>query len=194
MIEFIRMIQDDIVDKEQLVLKRFRFLNIDKIQAQYIAKLFSNKELKYYDLSLEDICNELSIPKQAGETLVKGLVKDGIILIQSKDGNITFNFEPLINKLIESYITPNDSETTDVKLDWAVKTLKFELTPKNIEELKLFIDENGWTNLSIVINKISTIENPSYSQLISMYETIGARETTDSQQLKELMDLNWLEN
>lgn len=194
MTEFIRMIQDDILDKEQLVLKRHHFLEIDKIQAQYIAKLFSNKELKYSCLNLDDIANELAIPKPAVETLVKGLVNNGNISVENIDGKLTFNFDKLINRLIESYITPKNSESTEFKLNWAIKTLKFELTEKNIEELNMIIEESGWNNLAVVINKISTIKEPSYSQLISMYETLGAKENTDSQQLKDIMDLNWLEN
>ncbi len=192
--EFSLLIKDNVLDKEQLVLKRSTFVNIDKVQVPFLAKLFTKKELNFNKLTLKEIADNIAIPTDAAEALTKELVGKGLVGIKSKDGEFKFNFNTLINKLIESYVAPEHSSTPEEKLNWAVKTINFELTEANLDDLKLIIKENGWENLKIAITKLISIEGQTWHQLISMYESLGVKETTDTNELKLILDKNWLEN
>lgn len=192
--EFALLIKDNVLDKEQLVLKRSEFLNIGKVQILFLSKLFTKKDLNFSRLTLKEVADNMSISNQAAESLTKELVVKGLVKIKSKDGEFKFNFNTLINKLIESYIAPNNSSNQDEKLNWAIKTISFKLTTSNIEDLKLIIKENGWENLKIAITKLISMEGQTWHQLISMYESLGVKESTDINELKLILNKNWLEN
>lgn len=192
--EFTLLIKDNVLDKEQLVLKRSSFLNIDPVQSQYIAKLFANKELNFNKLSLKEISDTASIPVNAAEALTKDLIKTGLVGIKKEEENFFFDYNVLISKIIESYIAPTNDSTEEEKYNWTVKTINFELTDSNKSDLRLIIKENGWDNLKIAITKIMAIDGQTWHQLMSMYEALGVKETTDSQELKAILDQNWLEN
>lgn len=192
--EFNQLIKDDVLDKEQLILKRHRFLDIDPIKAQYIAKLFKDKELDTSSLTLKEIANSTSIPVESAEALTKELVAKGLVSIKNEGNEYRFNYDTLVNKIIKSYIAPEHERPTSEKLNWVVKTLTVELTDANINDLELIINEDGWENLKIAINKIVTLEDQTWHQLISMYEALGAKEKTESNEIKNILDKNWLEN
>lgn len=192
--EFALLIKDDVLDKEQLVLKRYQFLGIDRIQAQFISKLFLNKELEFNCLSIKDIADTINIPADATEAMTKELVSKGIVGLKTIEGEFKFDYNTLINKLIESYIAPLNNSETESILNWIKLTLDFELTESNISDLRLIINEKGYDNLKVAINKLITMSDQTWHQLMSMYEAIGIKEKTDTQDLRHVLKQNWLED
>lgn len=191
--EFYKLIKDDVLDKEKLVKKRYHFLNIDKIKADYISKIYSFKNVDLSCLSLKKIGELLSMPIEPVESLTKELIEKNLISIKNIENEFVFDFNLLINKLIGSYIAPNENKAIEEKMNWVINSLEFELTDTNKKDLRLIIEEKGWNDLMLVINKLITLDNQSWHQLISMYEAIGIKEKKKSDEVKDILTKNWLE-
>lgn len=192
--EFNRLIKDNVIDKEKLIIKRSSFLDVDKVQAQFISKLFSNENIDFSNLTIKDIAKVISISYESAEIMTKDLISKGLVGIKNDNSEYRFDYNLFINKLIESYVAPNSNSSIEKRVDWTIKTLKINFSDSNINDLKKIIKANGWENLKLVIQKLTMIDNPTWHQLISMYESLGIKDNSKETELKNILDKNWLED
>ncbi len=193
--EFNRLIKDNVIDKGKLIIKRSSFLDVDKVQAQFISKLFSNENIDFSNLTIKDIAKTISISDESAEIMTKDLISKGLIgIVKSNSLEYRFNYDLFIDKLIESYIAPNSNSSVEKKVDWTTKTLDINFSNSNINDLRKIIEANGWENLKLVIQKLLVIDNPTWHQLISMYESLGVKDNSKETELKKILDKNWLED
>ncbi len=187
-----KIISDGIINKEKLVKKRYQFLGIDETQAMFISKIF--KDDNYKKLSIEDLSSIFDTTIKTSEKIIKSLVSDGYVKIFYDDNNMKFNFQNLIETLIKSYWVPNDKTPLKRKIIWIKETLDITLENENEKWIKDIISNGEWLKLMIVINKISKLEDQSWPLLESLYNSLTLKEENKRSDIKELLDINWLEN
>lgn len=189
-----KIISDGIINKEKLVKKRYQFLGIDETQAMFISKIFKDDNDNYKKLSIEDLSSIFDTTIKTSEKIIKSLVSDGYVKIFYDDNNMKFNFQNLIETLIKSYWVPNDKTPLKRKIIWIKETLDITLENENEKWIKDIISNGEWLKLMIVINKISKLEDQSWPLLESLYNSLTLKEENKRSDIKELLDINWLEN
>jgi len=98
-----QLLEDGIIDKEQLVLKRHKYIGLKKQEAIFIAKLFKNKEIKEHTFSISKLANILNLSEESIQVLIRTLIASNCLKVINKDKQITFDFNYTIVKLLETY-------------------------------------------------------------------------------------------
>lgn len=186
------LLKDNLINKDELIIKRYSYLNLDKSQAKFVSKIFKNKKLDYSQLTIEEISLSLSVDYETAETIVLTLVTNGYIKLINLEEEIKFNFEPLIYKLIKTYSSPKSKDNIDEKINWIKRKVSFELTNNNIQELIKISNEN-WDSVLLITNKISESKEQNWPLFISLYNTYINKNIEKSNQIKSILDTNWLE-
>ncbi len=160
----------------------------------FISKIFKDDNDNYKKLSIEDLSSIFDTTIKTSEKIIKSLVSDGYVKIFYDDNNMKFNFQNLIETLIKSYWVPNDKTPLKRKIIWIKETLDITLENENEKWIKDIISNGEWLKLMIVINKISKLEDQSWPLLESLYNSLTLKEENKRSDIKELLDINWLEN
>ena len=189
-----KIIKDEIINKEKLVLKRYMFLNIDENQAMFISKVFRNENLRTDELSIEELSKIFGTTNETSEKIIKSLIVDGWIKVFYIEKNMKFDFSSIIKTLVESYVFPNKDTSIDKKIIWIKNTLNININKSNENKLKELIRNGEWNKIIIVSKKISNLNDQSWPLFESLYNSITLKESNEKNEIKELMDINWLEN
>lgn len=190
-----KTIEDNIIDKEKLVFKRYKFLNIGKDQAQFISLIFKSKGLDYKNLSVDQISSILNLDIETVNKILSNLVTNSIVKVnQSPEGETTFDFDYLVVKLMNTYLPPKEDSSMDLKLSWIINSLDLELNDENKNQLKNYINDRKWSSVCDVVNKLADIEDTITWPLLS--ESLDVHDSTSktNKDIKKVLDNNWLED
>lgn len=187
------LLNDNIINKSELILKRHEYLGLDAAQAAFLSKIFVDNREDYTKLDINEIASLMSVDTNTAETIVRPLVTKGILGIVSNNGDTFFNLEQLVTKLLETYAMPMESSKKELKINWITKQIGFDLSNDNIIELERVIDTYDWTTILNVIEKFDEQSNKNFPLLISLITVAANSKEKKENQLKSVMDVNWLE-
>lgn len=187
------LLRDDLLNKEQLILKRYKFLGLDEIQARFLSKIYADKNIDPTSLTMDDISKVFGVDKTTAETIMQELVSTICVSVKSDDNGMSFDFEILINRLVKTYFSPHESEDVETKLFWSINKIGFELTQENINDLKKMINSEDWNKLSTVIERTSENDDGNWPLFISLWNSLTVKDSQKNDHLKNVLDRNWLE-
>lgn len=190
-----KIFDDNIINKENLLEKRYKFIGMSKQQAQLIKKLFTLKDQK--NISFSQISEILELKKETTEILVKDLILNNFVLLNRlENGEYSINIEVLSQKLFNTYFFPMKNSNMDEKIHWLKNILEIDFNDENIDEIKKWIKSNQWNKILLVINGFLNLKDKkiTWPLIVSSYESISSKDIKEDKNLKELIDVNWLEN
>ncbi len=187
-----KLIDDDVIDRKKIIIKRHKYLGLDLIQAKFIAKIFDN-DLDHSNLTIKDISNKINIDENITKIIIQNLLKNNSIKVNSSNSELSFNLEVMIELLVKSYLTPEDSDSIETKLNWVKNSLSFELNKNNIEELNVFLINDNWNKISIITNKICNDEKANWPLFTTMMDALTNKKASSDIKLKNILNKNWLE-
>ena len=188
------LLNDGIINKEKLVLKRHDFIGLQKNEAIFVAKLFKNSSIENHHFTIKELASKLDISKETVQVLVKSLIASNCLKVINSSNGIIFDFDFIIEKLLESYFAPSEESALDKKIIWMEALLKFKINNDNVETIKKWIINGNWNKLVLVSKKTAMLDSPSWPLLVSAYDSLNDYKEKDTDGLKDIMNINWLEN
>ncbi len=194
MITIKKLIEDNVINKSQLVLTRYEYIGIDSAQAKMLSRLFKEEdaELDYSNITIDQISNKIKIDLEATKIIIQLLIEKKIINVNN-DSKLTFDFNPLIQKLIKTYQTPLDSDSIETKIIWVKNMLNFKLSNDNLDEIKKMIDSGKWNQISIVVNEICDDTKTNWPLFVTMVSSLSNKKSEIDLKLKSILNQNWLD-
>ena len=188
-----QLVYDGVINKEQLVLKRHQYLNLDLQQAQFVSKLFRNSSLNFSNLTLQEISKEFGTDEKTAQVILQTLLSESCIQLVNIEGVVFFNLNFLIDKLVDSYFVPEDKASHKMKINWVKNSLSFKLTDDNLTELNQLVDSGNWSKVSIVVTKLVNDKKSNWPLFMAIFSAISNKQAKNSAKLKSVLDQNWLE-
>lgn len=187
-----KLINEGLINKSKLILKRGEYLNIEKNQILFLSKIFENDNFDFFNLKLDDISKNLVLEKKEIFKYLKKLITEGLIEFKQDGDKFYFNFNFLINKLIETYLPPNDSASFEMKYFWMKNNVDLKFANKHEKELKEIINNNNWNHLLIVFEEIIDMENVNWPLFISLIDSKTIKNSTKKDDYNKILKINWL--
>ncbi len=187
------LLSDNIINKSELVIKRHEYLGLDATQAAFLAKIFINNKECYREVDIETVSNLMNVDVATAQTILEPLLTKGLLGFNNKEGKSYFDFQKLIEKLLASYSAPSFSDSKEQKVKWIGKKLDFILTDDNVIHLNEIVEKTEWDILVKVIEKMANQKNQTFPLFVSLVETISNNIDAKREQIKSVLDVNWLE-
>ncbi|BDU67477.1 MAG: hypothetical protein TYPL_1300 [Candidatus Tyloplasma litorale] len=188
------LLKDNLINKSELILKKYKNLNIVYAEAKFLSKMFVDKNQNFSNLTIEKICELLDVSNKTAEKIVHCLLKKNFIKYRQINNTSYFDFEFLIEKLLNSYLPPEENSKISQKITWIDSELDIELTKENKMELQKIISNNdNWKQIVKIINKISEIKDKDWSMVSAAISSFNSNFEFNSDKYKEILDSNWLE-
>ncbi len=188
------LLNDNIINKSELVIKRHEYLGLDDVQASFLAKIFINNNESYSKVDIDELSKLMSVDIETVQAILKPLITSGMLGIINEDNKTFFNLDQFINKLLNSYSTPGDNDHPDAKVKWILNRLTFILTDDNISELRRMIDYYDWNIILKVIEKMGNQSDQNFPLLVSLLNVATTKKEENESQIKSILDVNWLED
>ncbi len=187
------LLNDNIIDKSKLVEQRHEYLGLDATQAAFLAKIFINNEDSYERVSIRKLSELMNVDIETAQSIIEPLITNGLLGFVNEEGKSYFDFEKLIKKLLSSYMAPTESDLKEHKVKWIGKKLDFLLSDNNIIELRKIVDTTDWNIILKVMEKMSEQKDHTFPLLVSFIQSAVNNNEQKKEQIKSVMDVNWLE-
>ncbi|NOQ50047.1 MAG: hypothetical protein GQ557_00075 [Mycoplasmataceae bacterium] len=186
-----QLFNDDLIDKEKLLLKKAKVLGITTEQVILIINLLHHKK----HCTIRQIAIDLNIEQQEAETLINELLELNFIKIDYHKKDMIFNFDLLWEKMIMLYLAPDQTNSMDEKTIWFINRLKIINEPIVFKTIKTWINNGGWKRmLSMVdgLTKLKADQSLEWKTIKKLYESEESNKKAQAEQLKQLSKANWL--
>ncbi len=190
--QFKDLLNDNIIDKSELVNKRHEYLGLDATQAAFLAKIFINNKDCYENTNLNEVAELMGVNIDTARSIIEPLIINGFLTLIVEGEEHKVNFNTFIEKLLSSYSTPLNDSTIDHKLKWIDSKIDFIINDDNRNELKTIIEKNDWEIISNVIDKLSEQTEQNFPLLISFINSALNTKQVKDERIKSLMEVNWL--
>lgn len=187
------LLNDQIINKSELINKRHKYLGLDAAQAAFIAKIFVNNNDKNTIITQSDAAELMGVEEPSAKKIIEFLVLEGLVKVTENNSEVKFDFEFLIEKLISTYLPPSSSSSIEQKVDWAVKVIGIEFSNENRIELTDQISNTNWDLVLVAINEFKSQTNKTFPLLVSLIKAINNDKKENDGKIKSLMQVNWLE-
>lgn len=191
-----QLLKDDILNLENLLLKKGILLNLKSDEIVFILNVIPI--LKNNKTTEKKIYKKLIIKKTELENYLTNLLKNKYIKTSFKklEDNVIFDFSPLWERLFKYYDIPDENASFEEKCRWFLDVLSFENDSIIIETFKKWTEERDFKHIVELVNKIqlSELKNISWNSFISIHDKLFEKKTKNNKNiLKEIINLNWLE-
>ncbi len=187
------LLNDQIINKSELINKRHKYLGLDAAQAAFIAKIFVNNNDKNTIITQSEAAKLMGVEEPSAKKIIEFLVLEGLVKVTENNSEVKFDFEFLIEKLISTYLPPSSSSSIEQKVDWAVKVIGIEFSNENRIELTDQISNTNWDLVLVAINEFKNQTNKTFPLLVSLIKAINNDKKENDGKIKSLMQVNWLE-
>lgn len=187
------LLNDQIINKSELINKRHKYLGLDAAQAAFIAKIFVNNNDKNTIITQSEAAELMGVEEPSAKKIIEFLVLEGLVKVTENNSEVKFDFEFLIEKLISTYLPPSSSSSIEQKVDWAVNVIGIEFSNENRIELTDQISNTNWDLVLVAINEFKNQTNKTFPLLVSLIKAINNDKKENDGKIKSLMQVNWLE-
>ncbi len=187
------LLNDNIINRSELVNKRHEYLGLDATQAAFMAKIFINNKECYKDIKLNEASELMGVDIDTSKAILESLITNGLLMVgQDENNEPTFDFDFLICKLMECYDTPISKSDISKKLDWIESKVAFEVTDQMKKEFTKVISGMDWNILVEIIKKSTEQSEQTFTVLMSMINSAPINKEAKDQKVKEILEVNWL--
>lgn len=185
------LLKDNVINKAQLFKKRKSYLGIDENLSNFILKVFQ-KHNSCSNLNIEQLSETFSTNIETTKMIMKNIISSGYVQVENNENNeMIFNFETIVEKLLNSYVDNLEKESTEFKLNWVSNELDFELTKNHINEIKKLIENNHWSTVYKIVNIMCEYDEQNWVLFQTLYNSLDSSKKIDKE-VKEILDTNWL--
>ncbi len=184
------LLKDNIINKSELINKRHEYLGLDSAKAAILTKIFVAKNENLKVLTLERISELTELEIEAVKLLVKSLIVEGLVTMENIDGASSFNFEVIIDKLLATYLPPKDNSPIETKIAWIER--ETTLDGKN-ETLLSLIKSTDWKKVISVVEVFKNQKEKTIPLFISLIESTIESSKKQDENIKSILEINWLE-
>ncbi len=187
------LLNDNIINRSELVTKRHEYLGLDATQAAFLAKIFINNKECYKDIEINEASELMGVDIDTSKAILESLITKGLLMVGTNENNEpTFDFDFLINKLLHCYKTPISNSNIDKKMEWIESKVDFEINEQMKDEFTKVICGMEWDILVEIIKKSTEQSEQTFPVLMSMINSAPVNKEAKDQQVKQILEVNWL--
>ena len=169
---FDKLLDDGIINKEELILKRRKYIGFKKQEAVFVSKLFKDSEIKDHNFTIKTLSEILKISEDTAQIIVRALVASNCLKVVNNNDEITFNFDYMITRLLETYWAPSKNASLEKQMIWIKEILGFDLNEDNKNMIANWIKDGNWDKVVLVVKKTSLVKDPSWPLLTAAYDSL----------------------
>ncbi len=132
------LLEDKIINLSELVIKRSEYLGLEPGQSEFLAKIFNINKARYDMLTELELAQGMGVNTETVKAIIKPLLSKGLVLVDQGEGQLTFNLEVLVSKLLDTYLDEHKGETS-IEDEVRVQQTKDE---SKQEQVKNLLDKN----------------------------------------------------
>ncbi len=186
-----KLLDDNLIDKEKLLLKNYNSIGLSTDQVVLILKLLKLQQ----SCTINLISQEFNINKPKAEGMINELLKSKLLKINYLDKEMIFTFDLIWEKLISLYLTPTEDSSIEDKANWFSYRLNIISKPLIKKTIISWIEAGGWNRMLSLIQGLSKIQADTildWKTIKKLYESEAPSKEARTTKLKQLQEANWL--
>ncbi|BDV02797.1 hypothetical protein [Candidatus Hepatoplasma crinochetorum] len=190
MIDIRSLLQDNLINKERLLLKKYKLLGLKEQEVLLLISIL-NFDLSE-NISLNKIAKGLDISKSDADNILTSLVQQKLIKIDLKGREISFNLNNLWERLLNLYYIPKNNSTKEDRYYWFIKRMNFTNVTSIKVKFENWIDQNLWGKIIETIDKLEKF-NFNFSISWEEFEKIIEEDIKPHKKdINQILHTNWL--
>lgn len=190
MIDIGSLLQDNLINKERLLLKKYKLLGLKEQEVLLIISIL-NFDLSE-NISLNKIAKGLDISKSDADNILTSLVQKKLIKIDLRGKEISFNLNNLWERLLNLYYIPNNNSTKEDRYYWFIKRMNFINSTSIKVKFENWIDQNLWGKIIEIIDRLEKF-NFNFSITWDEFEKIIDEDIRPHKKdINQILHTNWL--
>lgn len=190
MIDVGSLLHDNLINKERLLLKKYKLLGLKEQEVLLVISIlnFDSRE----NISLNKIAKGLDISKSNVDKILTSLVQQKLIKIDLRGKEISFNFNNLWERLLNLYYIPNDNSSKEDRYYWFIKRMNFNNNTVVKVKFENWIEQKLWSKIIEVIDKLEKF-NFNFSVSWNEFEKIIDENIKPiKKDINQILHTNWL--
>lgn len=190
MIDVGSLLHDNLINKERLLLKKYKLLGLSEQEVLLIISIlnFDSSE----NISLNKIAKGLDISKSNVDKILTVLVQQKLIKIDLRGKEISFNLNNLWERLLNLYYVPNDNSSKEDLYYWFIKRMNFNNNTVIKVKFENWIEQKLWSKIIEVIDKLEKF-NFNFSVSWNEFEKIIDENIKPiKKDINQILHTNWL--
>lgn len=190
MIDIGSLLHDNLINKERLLLKKYKLLGLKEQEVLLIISIlnFDSSE----NISLNKIAKGLDISKSNVDKILTSLVQQKLIKIDLRGKEISFNLNSLWERLLNLYYIPNDNSSKEDLYYWFIKRMNFNNNTVIKVKFESWIEQKLWSKIIEVIDKLEKF-NFNFSVSWNEFEKIIDENIKPiKKDINQILHTNWL--
>ncbi|BDV03368.1 MAG: hypothetical protein HPPSJP_0890 [Candidatus Hepatoplasma scabrum] len=190
MIDVGSLLHDNLINKERLLLKKYKLLGLKEQEVLLIISIinFDSSE----NISLNKIAKGLDISKSDVDKILTSLVQQKLIKIDLRGKEISFNLNNLWERLLNLYYIPNNDSSKEDRYYWFIKRMNFNNDTVVKIKFENWLEQNLWSKIIELIDKLEKF-NFNFSISWTEFEKIiDANIKPYKKDINQILHTNWL--
>lgn len=189
-----KFLKDEIIDLKKLLVKKYKTIGLSEKQVVLLLNIIDLNESN--KITINSISKKTNLSRMETEDLVGELIKSKLIKVKHTKNGLVFNYSSMFENLLSLYYPPEDFDSVESKVSWIANQLKINITPSSSKYLTDWINNGGWSRLLSIVEEITKLQitNINFLTLKKLYLSEQKEKSASVKNLKEILDINWLES